>query len=74
MSRVRLGVVGMNYWGPTLARNFARLPDAELAWLYANAAFTVFPSLMEGWGLPVGESLWFGKPCVASSGSAVPAE
>jgi len=22
----------MNYWGPNLARNFARLPDAELAW------------------------------------------
>jgi len=32
MSRVRLGVVGMNYWGPNLARNFARLPNAELAW------------------------------------------
>ncbi len=32
MSRVRLGVVGMNYWGPNLARNFARLADAELAW------------------------------------------
>ncbi len=33
MSKVRLGVVGMNYWGPNLARNFARMPDAELAWL-----------------------------------------
>ncbi len=29
---VRLGVVGMNYWGPNLARNFDRLPGAELAW------------------------------------------
>jgi predicted dehydrogenase len=29
---VRVGVVGMNYWGPNLARNFARLPGAELAW------------------------------------------
>jgi predicted dehydrogenase len=29
---VRIGVVGMNYWGPNLARNFARLPGAELAW------------------------------------------
>ncbi|MGI9539593.1 MAG: Gfo/Idh/MocA family protein [Miltoncostaeaceae bacterium] len=28
----RVGVVGMNYWGPNLARNFARLPDCELAW------------------------------------------
>ncbi len=32
MSAVRLGVVGMNYWGPNLARNFARMPNAELAW------------------------------------------
>ena len=32
MSTVRLGVVGMNYWGPNLARNFARMPNAELAW------------------------------------------
>ena len=29
---VRLGVVGLNYWGPNLARNFDRLPDSELAW------------------------------------------
>ncbi len=28
----RVGVVGMNYWGPNLARNFARLNDCELAW------------------------------------------
>ena len=29
---VRLGVVGINYWGPNLARNFDRLAGAELAW------------------------------------------
>jgi predicted dehydrogenase len=29
---VRLGLVGLGYWGPNLARNIARLPDAELAW------------------------------------------
>jgi predicted dehydrogenase len=27
---VRVGVVGLGYWGPNLARNFASLPDAEL--------------------------------------------
>jgi predicted dehydrogenase len=26
-------VVGLGYWGPNLARNFARLPGAELTWL-----------------------------------------
>jgi predicted dehydrogenase len=30
---VRLGVVGLNYWGPNLARNFARLAGCELRWL-----------------------------------------
>jgi predicted dehydrogenase len=30
---VRIGVVGLGYWGPNLARNFNSLPDAELAWL-----------------------------------------
>jgi predicted dehydrogenase len=29
--KVRVGVVGLGYWGPNLARNFDRLPDAELA-------------------------------------------
>ncbi len=46
--------------------------DEELAWLYSRAAFTVFPSLAEGWGLPIGESLWFGKPCVASNAASMP--
>ena len=30
----RVGVVGLGYWGPNLARNFDRLPDSELAWIY----------------------------------------
>ena len=29
---VRVGVVGLGYWGPNLARNVDRIPDAELAW------------------------------------------
>ena len=28
-----IGVVGLGYWGPNLARNFDRLPGCELAWL-----------------------------------------
>ena len=46
--------------------------DEELVWLYGRASFTVFPSLAEGWGLPIGESLWFGKPCVASNATSMP--
>ena len=30
---VRVGVVGLGYWGPNLARNFDRLPEAELRWI-----------------------------------------
>lgn len=46
--------------------------DAELGELYAQAWFTVFPSLYEGWGLPVGEAAWLGKVCLASSATSVP--
>jgi predicted dehydrogenase len=31
-ARVSIGVVGLGYWGPNLARNFDALPDAELRW------------------------------------------
>jgi predicted dehydrogenase len=30
--RIRVGVVGLGYWGPNLARNFDRLPGADLAY------------------------------------------
>jgi len=46
--------------------------DAELAGLYRGCRFTVFPSLYEGWGLPVTESFAFGKPCIAARGSSLP--
>jgi glycosyltransferase involved in cell wall biosynthesis len=46
--------------------------DADLAALYRGCLFTVFPSLYEGWGLPVTESLAMGKPCFASDRTSVP--
>ena len=30
---LRVGVVGLGYWGPNLARNFDRLAEAQLAWI-----------------------------------------
>jgi predicted dehydrogenase len=30
---VRVGLTGLGYWGPNLARNFADVPEAELKWL-----------------------------------------
>jgi len=36
-----------------------------------SAAFTVYPSLVEGFGLPILESLWIGKPCLCSDGGVM---
>ena len=33
VSSIRVGVVGLGYWGPNLARNFSAIPGCELAWL-----------------------------------------
>jgi glycosyltransferase involved in cell wall biosynthesis len=38
---------------------------------YARCAFTVYPSLYEGFGLPVFESLQHGRPCICSTGGAL---
>ncbi len=32
MSTIRVGMAGLGYWGPNIARNLARLPGVELAW------------------------------------------
>lgn len=46
--------------------------DSVLSWMYQNCLFTVYPSLYEGWGLPVAESLAYGKVCVSSGISSMP--
>jgi len=38
--------------------------DRDLEAAYAQCSFTVYPSLAEGFGLPVAESLARGRPCV----------
>jgi predicted dehydrogenase len=51
---LRIGVVGLGYWGPNLARNFDALPDVELAWLSDDSPEQVerqlqrFPSVRAG--------------------------
>lgn len=46
--------------------------DAQLTWLYNNCRFTIFPSFYEGWGMPIAESLAYGKMCIASNTSSMP--
>jgi glycosyltransferase involved in cell wall biosynthesis len=48
------------------------ISDAELDALYRNAAFCVYPSLYEGFGLPIIEAFARGKAVIASTGGAVP--
>jgi len=47
------------------------VPDDQLHEAYARCAFTVYPSLYEGFGLPVLESLQHGRPCLCGSGGAL---
>jgi glycosyltransferase involved in cell wall biosynthesis len=49
-----------------------RVSDEELAYLYQNAQAYVFPSLMEGFGLPGLEAMEFGAPVVSSNATCLP--
>ena len=78
-----LGLPRADTAGPALARIAAlaaagRLlffdgpaDDAGLHAAYQQCAFTVYPSLIEGFGLPVLESLQHGKPCICSDAGAL---
>ncbi len=46
--------------------------DDDLNWLYRNAFFCVYPSLYEGWGLPVAEALVHGKAVISSDKGSLP--
>ncbi len=48
------------------------VPDADLAGLWAGACMFVFPSLYEGFGLPVLEAQAQGVPVMSATGSSLP--
>jgi glycosyltransferase involved in cell wall biosynthesis len=48
------------------------IDDAQRDWLYANTKAYVFPSLMEGFGLPGLEAMGYGAPVVSSNASCLP--
>lgn len=82
----KLVFVGMPGWGVNdfladlrfdgrvkdLVKVLTNVSDADLNWLYKNTLFSVFPSLYEGWGLAVAESLSAGKFCLASNVASIP--
>jgi glycosyltransferase involved in cell wall biosynthesis len=73
-----VGRVNPHFGGPLVAkikrlrrefsglRYHAAAGDAAVTALYAKTRATVFPTIAEGCGLPLLESLWMGVPCVCS--------
>jgi glycosyltransferase involved in cell wall biosynthesis len=71
-------------WGATVLGEVERLVKRgrPLKWLrhvsdhvlhqaYRDCSFTVYPSLREGFGLPILESLWHRRPCVCGANGAI---
>jgi len=60
--------------GPIAARvhQLGKVPLEDMAAIYTLSAFTVYPSLFEGLGLPVLEAFQCGSPVVASSETSLP--
>ncbi|HEX9993212.1 MAG TPA: glycosyltransferase family 1 protein, partial [Acidimicrobiales bacterium] len=56
--------------GDRSVRRLGFVPAADLAALYAGAAAVCYPSLLEGFGLPVLEAMVQGAPVVTSAGTA----
>lgn len=48
------------------------VPEAQKAWLLAHCQVLLFPSWTEGFGLPVVEALYFGKPVMLARRTSLP--
>ena len=78
-------LVGNRYAGneeiPAFVEDFCRrhggvrwlgvVDDRTLQAEYRAAAFTAYPSEIEGFGMPIIESLWAGKPCLCSNEGSI---
>jgi glycosyltransferase involved in cell wall biosynthesis len=73
---VELRVVGARGWGEVEVggngvRWLGEVDDGKLAELYRGAQCVVYPSLYEGFGIPVLEAMACGAPVVTTRGSAM---
>jgi alpha-1,3-rhamnosyl/mannosyltransferase len=69
-TETRLRMTGMERRGEVVRTGF--IPDTQLAALYRRARAFVFPSIAEGFGLPVAEAMACGAPVITADRSSMP--
>jgi glycosyltransferase involved in cell wall biosynthesis len=79
VSLIVVGKEGLRFSGeaslgavPTSVRHLGEVNDEDLARLYSGAEGLLFPSLYEGFGLPILEAMASGCPVLTSNCSAMP--
>lgn len=55
-----------------LIRHVGFVTERQMIALYRSARLLVFPSLFEGWGLPITEAMALGVPVAASNATCIP--
>jgi len=83
MELVIAGIIKEDYWNKIIeeARKYnceervkviGTISDSDKAWYYKHCYAFMFPSLAEGFGLPVIEAMHFGKPVFLSTSTSLP--